>query len=46
MRVMPLWKLQTVGQERLDFLYGNTGTSGSIDLKAGVAYCFRKFHIA
>jgi hypothetical protein len=24
-RVMPLWKLQTIGQERLDFLYANTG---------------------
>ena len=24
-RVMPLWKLQTVGRERLDFLYANKG---------------------
>src|SRR5215472_9100016 len=24
-RVMPLWKLQTVGKERLDFLYENAG---------------------
>ena len=43
-RVMPLWKLQTVGQERLDFLYENSGTGRSIELRAGVAYCFRKFH--
>jgi len=24
-RIMPLWKLQTVGREHLDFLYANTG---------------------
>jgi len=43
-RVMPLRKLQTVGRERLEFLYGNAGANGTIELKAGVAYCFRKFH--
>ena len=43
-RVMPLWKLQTIGQERLDFLYENTGTGKTIMLRPGVAYCFRKFH--
>jgi hypothetical protein len=43
-RVMPLWKLQTVGQDRLDFLYENAGTGRAIELRAGVAYCFRKFH--
>ena len=43
-RVMPLWKLQTVGPERLDFLYANTGTGSSIELRPGVAFCFRKFH--
>jgi hypothetical protein len=42
-RVMPLWKLQTIGQERLDFLYANTGTGQTITLRPGVAYCFRKF---
>jgi len=41
---MPLWKLQTVGQERLDFLYKNTGTGKRIELKPGVAFCFRRFH--
>ena len=41
---MPLWKLQTVGRERLDFLYENTGTGRTIELRSGVAYCFRKFH--
>jgi 5-methylcytosine-specific restriction endonuclease McrA len=43
-RVMPLWKLQTVGQERLEFLYANTVEGRVIQLHQGVAYCFRKFH--
>ena len=43
-RVMPLWKLQTIGQERLEFLYENTGAGKTIELRSGVAYCFRKFH--
>jgi 5-methylcytosine-specific restriction endonuclease McrA len=41
---MPLWKLQTVGAERIDFLYKNIGTGRSIELRAGVAYCLRQFH--
>jgi 5-methylcytosine-specific restriction endonuclease McrA len=44
-RIMPLWKLQTVGSERVDFLYKNIGTGRSIELRPGVAYCFRKFHV-
>ncbi|MBM4148953.1 MAG: HNH endonuclease [Lentisphaerae bacterium] len=43
-RVMPLWKLQTVGSERLDFLYDNIETGASIMLKPGMAYCFRAFY--
>jgi hypothetical protein len=43
-RVMPLWKLQTVGGERLDFLYDNTGRGTLITLKPGVGYCFRKHY--
>jgi hypothetical protein len=43
-RVMPLWKLQTIGQERLDFLYENTGVGRTIELRPGVAFCLRKFH--
>jgi hypothetical protein len=43
-RVMPLWKLQTVGSERIDFLYENIGQGSVIELKPGVAYCFRTFH--
>ena len=43
-RQMPLWKLQTVGPERLDFLYDNTGAGSTIVLKPGVGYCLRAFH--
>ncbi|HSH75861.1 MAG TPA: HNH endonuclease, partial [Longimicrobiales bacterium] len=43
-QVMPLWKLQTVGSERLDFLYENRDAGDAIRLEPGVAYCFRAFH--
>jgi hypothetical protein len=43
-RIMPLWKPQTVGRERLDFLYENADEGKTIDLRPGVAYCFRRFH--
>lgn len=43
-RTMPLWKLQTVGEERLDFLYENLDRGSQITLKPGVAYCFRAFY--
>jgi hypothetical protein len=43
-QTMPLWKLQTVGRERLDSLYANTGSGNTITLRPGVAFCFRKFH--
>jgi len=43
-RTMPLWKLQTVGQERLDFLYENLGRGSCVTLKPGVAYCLRAFY--
>jgi 5-methylcytosine-specific restriction endonuclease McrA len=43
-RIMPLWKLQTVGAERLDFLYENTGGGITVELRAGVTFCLRKFH--
>ena len=42
--VMPLWKLQTVGSERLEFLYENVGRGKSVTLKPGVAFCFRAFY--
>jgi hypothetical protein len=41
---MPPWKFQTVGPERLEFLYRNTGAGPTVDLFPGVAYCLRKFH--
>ena len=43
-REMPLWKLQTVGDERLEFLYENLDRGKQITLKPGVAYCFRAFY--
>lgn len=44
LKVMPLWKLQTVGDERLSFLYDNLDRGSEITLKPGVAYCLRAFH--
>lgn len=43
-RKMPLWKLQTVGSERLEFLYENVDTGAFVRLQPGVAYCFRVFY--
>jgi 5-methylcytosine-specific restriction endonuclease McrA len=43
-RVMPLWKLQRVGDQVLDFLYPNVGRGSRITLRPGVAYCLRTFH--
>ncbi len=43
-RVMPLWKLQTVGREKLEFLYENLARGSFITLKPGVAYCLRNFY--
>jgi 5-methylcytosine-specific restriction endonuclease McrA len=39
-----IWKLQTVGEERLDFLYENLDRGSRITLKPGVAYCLRTFY--
>lgn len=41
---MPLWKLQTVGAESLEFLYANVGRGDTVTLKPGVAYCLRAFY--
>ena len=43
-RRMPLWKLQTVGRATLDFLYANRKHGTLIELRAGVAFCFRQFY--
>jgi len=40
----PLWRPQKIGKKNLDFLYGPSTDSRSIQLRPGVAYCFRKFH--
>jgi hypothetical protein len=40
----PLWKLQRVGNEYLEFLYSDVGKTNVIVLKGGVAFCFRKFY--
>lgn len=42
--VMPLWKLQTVGSDQLEFLYPNVGSGNAIVLKPGVAYCLRAYY--
>jgi hypothetical protein len=38
---MPLWKLQRVGEERLDFLYEERLVNRGIVLRPGIAACFR-----
>lgn len=43
-KVMPLWKLQTVGRTPMDFLYPNIGAGDFIALRPGIAYCLRAFH--
>ncbi|HTF66375.1 MAG TPA: HNH endonuclease signature motif containing protein [Edaphobacter sp.] len=42
LREQPLWRLQIVGPENLDFLYGRSETE-DIELRPGIAYCFRQF---
>jgi hypothetical protein len=42
--VMPLWKLQTVGGQQLDFLYPNVGRGRKISLRGDAVFCFRRFH--
>jgi len=39
---MPLWKLQRVGQDRLDFLYEEKIVEDGIVLRPGIAECFRQ----
>lgn len=48
-RKMPLYKLQKVGREPADeFLYAHElegrGADATIELKPGIAFCFRTFH--
>jgi len=41
---MPLWRLQRLRSEVLDFLYAESPTAGNIRLKGGVASNLRRFH--
>lgn len=44
LKEQPLWRLQIVGSETLDFLYGRSDGPDSIELRPGVAYCIRQFY--
>lgn len=46
LREMPLWKLQTLGAERVEFLYEHDATESAreITLKPGVPWCLRAYH--
>jgi len=39
---MPLWKLQRVGADKLDFLYEEAIVDSGIVLRPGIAECFRR----
>jgi hypothetical protein len=41
---MPLWRLQRLRNEVLDFLYAESPVAGNIRLKSGVAANLRRFH--
>lgn len=43
-KMMPLWKLQTLGRQTLPFLYDNRLEGGKIVLKEGVAFNLRRFY--
>ncbi len=43
-KTMPLWRLQRLRSEVLDFLYSESPVAGYIRLKSGVAANLRRFH--
>lgn len=43
-RGMPLTRLQRIGKSTFDFLYADMGPTRELELRAGVAFCFRRFH--
>jgi diadenosine tetraphosphate (Ap4A) HIT family hydrolase len=43
-KLMPLFKLQTVGRKRLEALYTNEVVDGGVILQKGVQDCFRRFY--
>lgn len=42
LKTMPLWRLQLVGADRLDFFYEEKLVDGAIVLKPGIADCFKQ----
>lgn len=42
--IMPLWKLQTIGGAREDFLYPNVGRGRLLRLHGEAVYCLRQFY--
>lgn len=44
LKEQPLWSLLVVGTETLDFLYGRGDKDDAIELRPGVADCFRRFY--
>jgi hypothetical protein len=44
-QVMPLWKLQTIGGAKEDFLYPNIGRGHVIHLRGDAVYCLRQFYM-
>jgi diadenosine tetraphosphate (Ap4A) HIT family hydrolase len=40
----PLWKLQTIADTQMDFLYPSSGRGSTITLRPGIAFCLRRFH--
>jgi hypothetical protein len=43
-KVQPLWRLQILSGDVVDFLYPNIGRGDTIRLKPGIMFCFRRFH--
>ena len=43
-RDMPLWCLQTVGNQPLEFLYRHAGDGTAVELEPGMMFCFCRFH--
>jgi hypothetical protein len=43
-RKLPLWKLQTVDAQKLDFLYDSSRGDTNVTLKPRVGFCFRKHY--
>lgn len=41
---MPLWKLQNLGGESINYLYDESRSRRTITLKPGIGFCFRLFH--